>query len=50
MQPDSAKVLEDIREAGQTILEVTSGKVVANQLSNLMQETEALLAATRREQ
>lgn len=29
MQPSSAKFLEDIREAGQTILEITSGKSLA---------------------
>ena len=30
MQPSSAKYLEDIREAGQTVLEVTSGKTLAD--------------------
>lgn len=34
MQPDSAKFLEDIREAGQTILEVTSGKKLADYLAD----------------
>lgn len=28
MQPSSAKLLEDIREAGQTIVEVTTGKTL----------------------
>lgn len=30
MQPSSAKLLEDIREAGQTILQITSGKSLAD--------------------
>jgi hypothetical protein len=35
MQPDAAKHLEDIREAGQTVLEVTSGKRLADYLAGL---------------
>ncbi len=30
MQPSSAKLLKDIREAGRTILEVTAGKQLAD--------------------
>ena len=34
MQPSSAKFLEDIREAGQTILEITSGKALAHYVAD----------------
>jgi uncharacterized protein with HEPN domain len=34
MQPSSAKYLEDIREAAQTILEMTSGKALPDYLSD----------------
>jgi len=34
MQPSSAKYLEDIREAGQTILEVTTGKALPDYLAD----------------
>ena len=34
MQPSSAKFLEDIREAGQTVLEITSGKALAHYVAD----------------
>lgn len=34
MQPDSAKYLEDVREAGRTILEATSGRSLTDYLGD----------------
>jgi uncharacterized protein with HEPN domain len=34
MQPKAAKLLEDIREAGQTVLEITSGRTLADYLAD----------------
>lgn len=34
MRPESAKLLEDIREAGQTVLEIAAGKTLADYLED----------------